>query len=169
MREPFGLAADAYEILDIVVPPCDILIANGPVNAHVLPQVRFEVQITPAIGLPAPYDRPTANLSSADPQEWSVGIHRVRIFFIIDEKFAVPLVHSGARLLDRLIDAYLLALAHAAKTFFPRGNMLHIIFLRCDGPSSFENQRFQTLFAEFFGRPTAGDTGAHNYGVICFR
>src|SRR5438270_8458800 len=116
LRKPLGLAADADEILDIVVPRRNILIANGPVNAHVLPQVRFEVQITPAIGLPAPYDRPTANLSSADPQEWSVGIHRVRIFFIIDEKFAVPLVHSGARLLDRLIDAYLLALAHAAKT-----------------------------------------------------
>src|SRR5439155_5346270 len=127
---------------------------------------RFEIQITPAIGLAAPYNRPAANLSPPNPQERFVGIHGVRIFFVVHEKFAVPLIHSSALFLDRLVDSYLLALAHAAKPFFPRRNVLYIIFLRRDRPSSFQNQRVQSLLGEFLGSPTAGDAVAYNYGVI---
>src|SRR2546429_23327 len=62
-----------------------------------------------------------------------------------------------------------LASPNTTKSFYPRRTVLHIILLGGNSSPTSQNQCLQSLFGEFLGNQTAGDTGAHNYGVICFR
>src|SRR5258705_157709 len=63
LRQPFGLAGDPDELLDVVVPGRDVRVPNRPIDGDALTGVRLEVEIAPAIDLPAPHDRAPANLA----------------------------------------------------------------------------------------------------------
>ena len=71
---PGVLAADADELLDVVVPGLDVLVADRPVDADALARVGLEVQIAPAEAVPRPQQRPAAHLIAAIPAEV---LHRV--------------------------------------------------------------------------------------------
>src|ERR1700677_964191 len=54
MREPFCLAADADEPLDIGIPVLDVGVANRPIVAIAISSIGLEVQIAPSIQMPSP-------------------------------------------------------------------------------------------------------------------
>ena len=56
LRQSFRLPGDSDEILHVVVPRRNVLITNRPVNGDPFALVRLEIQIAPAIRLPAPHD-----------------------------------------------------------------------------------------------------------------
>ena len=100
LRKSFGLTRDADEIFHIVIPGSDVLVANRPIDGDALAQIRFEIEITPAIRLSSPDNRAATHLTSPNPQKWLAGFCGVRILLVVDEEFAVPLVHPVAGLLD---------------------------------------------------------------------
>src|SRR5207302_9346679 len=67
LRQAFGLAADPSELFHVVVPGRDVRIADRPIDCDPILQIRFKIEITPAIALPAPGDRFSANLAAANP------------------------------------------------------------------------------------------------------
>src|ERR1700719_2879289 len=88
LGQPFGLAADADEILHVVVPGLDVLVADGPVGGNSVAEVGFEIQIAKTIALAAPHDGLAAYLSSTNPSERLVRVGGVGIIEIVDKKFA---------------------------------------------------------------------------------
>src|SRR6476646_3210772 len=96
LRKSLALAGDPDEIFHIVVPGSNFLVPDRPIHADALALVGFKIKVAPAVRLPPPDDRPAAHLAPANPQEWFAQLGFIRILFIVDEEFAVPLVHSGA-------------------------------------------------------------------------
>src|SRR6266849_6116610 len=86
LGQTLGLAADADEILDVIVPRSNILVANGPVDSDALAQIGLEVQIAPAIALAAPHDGATADVTAPNPEKGLAGIRGGGIFNVIDGK-----------------------------------------------------------------------------------
>src|SRR2546425_7246651 len=115
LRQSLRLPRDSDEILDIVVPGRDVLIANRPVNGDSFAQVGFEIQITPAIRLSSPHDGSPAHMAAANPQERLIRVGGIRVLAIIDEELAIPFIHSTARLLNPLIVIEALAIAHTSE------------------------------------------------------
>src|SRR5206468_8709029 len=136
LRQSLRLARDSDEILDIVVPGRDVLIANRPVNGDSFAQVGFEIQITPAIRLSSPHDGSPAHMAAANPQERLTWIGGIRVLTIIDEELAIPFIHSTARLLNRLIVIEALAIAQTAESLLPDGNVLHVVRFRLNRAAS---------------------------------
>src|SRR5690606_28714897 len=66
LRQPFARAGDAREALDVVVPRCEIRVANRPVRADAVARVRLEIEVAQAIALPAPEQRAAADLVRAE-------------------------------------------------------------------------------------------------------
>src|SRR5205814_6220633 len=64
LRQAFGLAADAGELFHIVIPGCDVRIADRPIDRDSLLQIRFKVEIAPAIALAPPSERFSAHLAA---------------------------------------------------------------------------------------------------------
>src|SRR6266550_3658994 len=147
LRQSLRLPRDSDEILDIVVPGRDVLIANRPVNGDSFAQVGFEIQITPAIRLSSPHDGSPAHMAAANPQERLTWIGGIRVLTIIDEELAIPFIHSTARLLNRLIVIEALAIAQTAESLLPDGNVLHVVRIRINRAASLQHQRFETLLA----------------------
>jgi hypothetical protein len=67
LRQSFGLAGDPDELLDVVVPRRDIGVADRPVDADPFARIGLEIEIAPAVDLPAPHDRAPAHLPAANP------------------------------------------------------------------------------------------------------
>ena len=157
LRKPLFLARDADEILDVVVPGSDVLITDRPIHAETFALVGFKIQIAPTIGLPSPDYRTAPELAAANPQKWLAGFGGVRILLVVDEELAVPLVHSTAGFLDRLILLHPFAVAHPAVAHFPLGYMLNVVLIWIDGTSRFEHERLQPFFAQLLGSPAASN------------
>src|SRR5207247_4514702 len=67
LRQAFRLARDPDELLHVVVPGRDVGVADRPVDADAFLDVRLEVEVAPAVHLPAPHDGAAAHLASTDP------------------------------------------------------------------------------------------------------
>ena len=65
LRQALPAAADAGEALDVVVPRRDVLVADRPVDGDARPGVRLEVEVAPAVPLPAPQQRAAADVIAA--------------------------------------------------------------------------------------------------------
>src|ERR1051325_1989989 len=94
LRQTFGLAANAGELFDVVVPRGYVRIADWPIDSNAVAKIRFKIQIAPAIALPAPHDGFAADLSPANPTEFRAGCVGVGIVLVVDEKFMGVLVAS---------------------------------------------------------------------------
>src|SRR5439155_11799130 len=77
---------------DVVVPRRYVRVANRPVDRYTFFQVRFKIEITPAVALASPGDGLAANLTSANPTEFRTSGIGVRIFLVVHEKFVRVLV-----------------------------------------------------------------------------
>src|SRR6185369_17440699 len=69
LRQVLGATADADEAFDVLVPRRELGIANRPVDGNADLRVRAEVDVAPAIALPAPHDGAAADVIAADPVE----------------------------------------------------------------------------------------------------
>ena len=69
LRQALAAAADAGEALDVVVPRRDVLVADRPVDGDAVARVGLEVEVAPAVRLPAPQQRPAADVIAAHPVE----------------------------------------------------------------------------------------------------
>ena len=167
LRKSLALAGDADEIFHVVVPGSNFLVPDRPIHAHALALIGFKIKIAPAVRLPSPDDRPAAHLASANPQERFARLGRVRILLVVDEELAVPLVHSAAGFLHGLVFLHPPAVAHPAIAHFPLGHMFGVVLVGIDGAPGLENQRLQSLFAQFLRGPSPGDSRAHHDCVVC--
>src|SRR6266849_4606537 len=142
LGQTLGLAADADEILDVIVPRSNVLVANGPVDSDTLAQIGFEVQVAPAIALAAPHDGAPADMTAANPEKGLTGIGGVGVFEVVDEKLVRVLVADAVTLaLDRLRFQPLFAIVPAAVLQLPRGHVFDIVLLGNDGAARFEDKR----------------------------
>ena len=78
-------------------------------------------------------------MAAANPQEWFIRIGRIGILAIIDKELAIPLVHSAAGLLNRLIFIEPLAVAQSPESFLPGRNVLHVLAVGINWAASFEH------------------------------
>src|SRR5690349_8065894 len=72
LGKSLGLARDAYELLDVVVPRLDVAVANRPIDSDPVASVGFKVEIAPPITLAPPHDGAATDLASANPAIWLV-------------------------------------------------------------------------------------------------
>jgi len=80
----------------MVVPGCEIPVADRPVRAVAVAGVRFEVQVAPAVALASPQQGPSADDTGSDPQEVLAAVaDRVRVVDVVDEELPRPLVAGG--------------------------------------------------------------------------
>ena len=100
LRQVLSLAADASELFNVVVPRCDLVVADRPVDADTFLHVRFEVQITPPIGLPRPHDRAPTHVAAANPMKRLVFVESVGVLVIVHEELARPFVTGIAVFLN---------------------------------------------------------------------
>src|SRR5882672_8548184 len=136
LRQAERLARNPDELLHVVVPRRDVGVADRPVHAESVPRVRLEVEVAPAVYLPAPHDRLATHLAAADPMERLVGIERVRVLAVVHEELAAVLVAGITMALDELIALERRAVAEAAELHLPRRHVLDVIARRVDRPAS---------------------------------
>ena len=55
--------------LDIVVPGCEILVADRPINGNAFAPVGLEIEIAPTVAVPAPEEGAAADLVASVPVE----------------------------------------------------------------------------------------------------
>src|SRR3990172_1700549 len=120
LRQPFGLPAHADEALHVVVPRRDVRVANGPIDANLLPGVGLEVQAAPTVNLATPHDRTPASLAAADPGERLVCVEVIGVLAIVHEKLGSPLVARVALLLDGLVSVDHLPITATPEWQLPR-------------------------------------------------
>ena len=168
LRQPFRLAADADERFDVVVPGRDVGVANRPVDADAFARVGLEVEVAPAIDLPAPHNRAPPDLAAADPRERLAFGRGVGVFEIVDEELVGHLVAGVALLLDRLFAGQALAIAHAAELHLPHRHVLDVVGLGVDRPAGLEDERLQAALGQLLRRPAARHAGADHNGVVGF-
>src|SRR3989449_8754822 len=118
---------NADGLLQVVVPGRDVGVADRPVRAEAVLRVRLEVEVAPAVHLPAPHDGAPSHLPAADPVERLAGIERVGIVAVVHEELAAVLVAGVAALLDRLVALPRLAVALAPGAPLPRPPLVHVI------------------------------------------
>ena len=158
-----GLSTDSYEAFDILVPGCDVFVSDGPVKTQSVLQIGFEVVITPAETHAAPEEGSSTKYICPDPVvalDFVVGILQVvhiEVFvFLFDRKV------SGLNFMNVLF----FRCQGAAVRKLPRGLCCRMIsrdMLKVT--SSFEENGFQPLFAEFLSGPAAGNSRSNNDGV----
>src|SRR5207245_2788697 len=119
LRQPFGLAAHSDEVLHVVIPRSDVLVADGPINGDPFARIGLKIQVAPAIALPAPHDGPAAHVPAANPQEGLVRRRRVGVFLVVYEELARPFVQRVAFFLNRLLVSHAPAVFHAPKPQLP--------------------------------------------------
>src|SRR6267378_1909771 len=157
LRQAKALAADAGEPLDVIVPRRDVGVADRPVHAQAVARVGLEVEVAPAVHLPPPHDGPAAYLASADPVKRLVGIDRVGILPVVDEKLAAVLVAGVAVPLNELVPFQRLAVAEAAELHLPGRDVLDVVPRGIDRPPGLEHQRAEPTLAQLLRRPAARD------------
>jgi len=168
LRQPFALAADTDESLDVIVPWRDVRVANRPIDTDALLRVGFKIEIAPAIRLAAPDDRTATDLPAADPHERLGFVGGIRVLLVIDEELAVQFIERAAFLLDRLLAIEAVTVAQVAKSLVPDRDMLNVVFVRLNRAAGFQNQRLQAFLGEFFGCPASGNAGTDYDGVVRF-
>jgi hypothetical protein len=80
------LAAHAREALDVRVPGRDVGVADRPVDAVAVAQVGLEVEVAPAVAVPAPEQRLAAHGAALDPGERLVLDVRVLGVVLVEEQ-----------------------------------------------------------------------------------
>ena len=156
-------AADTHPALDIIVPRRNVGIADRPVSADALLGVGFEIQIAPAIALPAPGDRTTANMIAANPVE---AVHFGVGMFVILHEPVVPLIVdrvAGALLLEivllHLVERRAAARIAEVPRVFCEGRVILAVF---DLAAALEHECLETFFAQVLRSPSAGEAAAHH-------
>src|SRR6185436_17465026 len=156
-------AADADEALDVVVPRRDLGIAHRPVDSDSVLCVRPEVDVAPAIAMPAPQDGAAADVVTADPIE-ALDLS-VRMLGVVDEPVLRRLRQVPAACGDGL-SLQVFIRGTAAVRQFPE------ILGRCgivavlDVAAAVQHQRLETLLGQLFGGPAAGDSGTDDDRVV---
>ena len=167
LRKALGLAADAGEFFDVIVPGSEIGVTNGPIDSYVFAKIGFEVEVAPTVGLAAPGDGSAADLAAANPCEGLAGSDSVGILQVVNEEFVRKLVAVVVALtLDELRALSFSAIVPATILQFPKGNVLDVILFRNDGAAGFQNKDVESLFGEFFGGPATSDTGTNDERVV---
>src|SRR5258708_37628315 len=110
--------------------------------------MRRKIESAPAIRLSPPNNCAAARVASANPPERLARLRGVGILLVIDEKFAVPLIHPVAGFLDGLVFIHPLAVAHAAVAYLPFGHVLGVIRIRINRSSRFQDEGLQSLLAQ---------------------
>src|SRR5579871_5603968 len=123
----------------MAVPGLDVGVANRPIDGDPFAQVRFEIEITPAVGLASPHDGTAADLPSANPAEGLALACRIRIFRVVDKKFGRPLIAGVARALDGLVFQLPAAITHAAELHIPGWDVFDIILLGDGGTARLQH------------------------------
>src|SRR5437762_7852006 len=145
-------------------------VADRPIHGDTILQIGFKIEIAPAIALAPPSDGFSADLAAANPGKMLAGSGGVRVFQVIDEKFAGVFVASVINLaLNGLRALSFRAIIPSAVFQVVHRNVLDVVLLRNDGAARFEDQRVQSFFGELFRGPAAGDSRAHDDRVVSVR
>src|SRR5258705_5706213 len=166
LRETFGTALDADELLDVAPPWRNVLVPEGPVDCYAFLRVRLVVEIAPAEYTPAPHYRLSADLPAAYPRKRLPLRCRVRVVEIVDEKLARVFVAGAALGLNRLIALQAIAIAHAPVSFLVRHDVLDVIDSGIDRAARLEDNRLESVLGQLFCGPATGYSGADNDRIV---
>ena len=101
LRQAQLLPAHADEAFHVAVPGRHVGVANRPVDAMPVPQIRLEIEVAPPVHLPPPDQRLSAHLVSLNPGERLV--LDVGIAVVLDEEVLDRFVELARTGLDRIL------------------------------------------------------------------
>ena len=163
LRQPRVLAADADELLDMVVPRLDVVVADRPVDADAFLRIRLEIQIAPPEAVPRPQQRTSAHLVAAIPAEV---FHRVVGMVHVLHKEVLRVLSEEIQIaLDGVILAVLPRRAVAMRQLPWIERRRRVVLDVFDVPSALEDERLQSGLRQFLRGPSSADAGAHDDGV----
>ena len=156
--EPFARAADADKPFHAIVVGREIGIADGPVVAVAVAAGRFEIEIAEPVALTRPAERPSTDLTSANPHERLVGGKGVGVLVIVDEELMTVVIAGVAQPLHRLVLEQPLLIAKPAEFQLVGPDVLGEIASRHPGRAGFEHEHPETALGDFLGDPAAACT-----------
>ena len=163
LRQPFGLTRDAYERFNLVIPGCQIGVADRPVRAMAIALVRAEIIVRPAIALTPPRQRTPSKLVRAEPREIGVRVGFVRILAIVDEVAFGEFREMPVLALHRVFAGIERGIAEAAERQFPRRLGFSVIIdLMLDLASALDHQNLEPGLGQFLGGPASGNARTHH-------
>ncbi len=167
LRQAFGRTGNPGEPLDMVVPRCQILVPDGPVDRHSVARIRLEIEITQTIALPPPQQRATSDLIATKPVEAAnLRVRRILVRgppveVLLVERIVAP--ENGIRLLHR-------ERATPAMRILPRAlEGVNVVSYVLDILAALEQQHVEALLAQLLRRPAAGNPGADDDSVVAIR
>src|SRR6185436_14942633 len=153
---------------DMVVPRCNVGIADRPVDRDAFALVGGEIEIAMAIALPSPGERSAADMIAADPVE---ATHLGVGMLVVLHEPMVPLVVdsvAGADLLEIVFVDFRLRRAPAGIAEIPRVHRKRCVVLAVlHLAPALEHKRLEALLAQLLGGPASADAAADHDGIEC--
>src|SRR5437879_5496885 len=160
LRQAELFPAHADEALHVAVPGCHVGVADRPVDAMAVAQVRLEIQVAPAVHLAPPNQRLPADLVPLNPGERLV--LDVGIAVILNEEVLHRFVELARARLDRVLLGALRPhrQPRVAQRELPAGLVLRDVVLAVlDVATALDHQRLEPLLGELLRGPAARDAG----------
>jgi hypothetical protein len=166
LGQPLGRAAHTDEPLDVVVPRCDVAIADRPVHADAFDDVRLEVDVAPAVAVTSPGERATSDLVAAQPLE------RLRLdvgaVVLVRPERGVRLVREARAAQHRVLGDQA-AGRHAAVRDLPgRRGRVGVVRAMDHVAAALEHESAQPTLRQLLGGQPPGDPGADDDRIEVF-
>lgn len=152
--------ADAGKSFNVAVPGGDVFVADGPVGTEAIFCIGFKVEVAQAIALSPPHEGAAADMVTADPFKGFYLV--VWIFEVIHEELFRDLIVGIAFTLDGGVLVILLGFASTVGQFPWVFFGAHIILDVFHIPAPFNEEGLESFFSQFFGGPSAGDSGTND-------
>src|SRR2546423_1761624 len=167
LRHSFDGAVYTRVLLDVIVPRRDVGVADRPVYGDPVLRVCLEVEITPAIALAAPHQRPSADVITAIPVEaLYLGVRRIPAGCPVIE---VGFIKRIIGLEGRIQFLHRSGASTAVRVLPRRLGRVHVVLDVFDVLATLEHQDAQPFLRELFGCPTSGNPGSHYDCVVLLR
>ena len=167
LRESVTVSGNARDFFHMRIPWRKIGIADGPVGAVSVGQIRFEIELCPALHHACPEQGFSADLIAADPIE-RLGL-LIGMFPILHEKMLGGFAEGVASAHHGIVAQHLRMEGVAMGEFPKLGVCRRVVFDVLDIAAAFQNQGVQAAFGELFGRPSARHPRADHDRIIPVR
>ena len=152
--------------LNIIIPGSDISISDWPIYSNTVFCISLKIQVTPSVTLSSPHDGTSAHMVTPHPIE--ALNFSVRLFRIFNKKVFGRFFYgiTCSRLVEIMLFHFSFWYIVPIRQFPGIERGCWIIYYVFDIPTPFEDERFKSLFTEFFGGKTSTNPRSDDNGII---
>jgi len=165
LRKTQIFSAHADVFFDVIIPWRNIFITHRPIDGDAILFIGFKIDVAQTVALASPHDGSATYVIASHPIKTLHFV--VGMFGVVYEEVSMGFIGgvTGSVLFFVIFQFFLRDLTVGFKIPWI---LVHgwIIFDVANHATSFKDQSFQTLFAEFFCGPSTADTRTYDDGII---